>query len=775
MGAAGELPEKGGGGEERLYIVEGVVDLYREGDIQGGTMDAENIDKTEREIMVRDDHRVGARLKLGLEGVGRWAGKRGRGRRPHAQVIEGGDSDGEKRVPKKRADKFEKVTEEEFLSRVTQIVQWIWELYPQNIHDNLRVSGLVIEAYHVADENFGISEAVAWADGFVWPPDISHRDEERLRLANGNLSLAVCGIRDTHRDDRLSHKRISDWIADTDDDAARLHDLADGMRVFLDENFRPNQEPPPLRSMYLRAAPAVNKLLLEWWEEDLAMIVKTDTLRSLPEVHFSPAHWTTKAGKREGRVLFDSSDDSKNPCLNSESAREQLRTHYGDIVHPTLDDFVLMILDVEDDHPQSLHELCLWKWDLRKAFTLLDFRTQDCRLLACELTGDLSLIYHTGLFGWTGTPFAFQVVSRALHRELLRRGVRQLVYVDDIGGICEKGAVGQQRSVVRAVAEGLLGPKALAMNKWETGRRVDYIGWEIDLDNRRVTLKRRNFLKVLHGFFAVDLDKPWSGRIVERLASWASRYTTVLRHLRPFTDDLYGELRQWKKRDATRVIGRRARRAILMWRVVLCAASLQEEQIARPLDSFRRQAADITIAYDASLSGVGVGIERISGELLTVYRAQFPFNLESDASFQNTAEFIAVVMGCGLLATLGLRGARIHLKGDSMTSLVWSSTEKFKSEYCTSAAVSYVLIAMECDFQVVSTQHVRGEDNIFYDALSRGYEELYCHDLPWTVAQSTLDELLGYCNPNIDLLDPALVAPVWQGVKAWITRVVNGA
>lgn len=775
MGAAGVLPEGGVGGKARLYITEGLVDLYREEDITGGTMNAGNSERTEREIMVRADHGVGARSGLGLEGVGMWGEQRGGRRRYHTQVIEGGNSDGAKRVTKRRVSRCEKVTEGEFLSRVTQIVHWIWELFPQNIHDNIRVSGLVIEAYHVADENFGISEAVAWADGFIWPPDISHRDEERLRLANGDLSLAVSGIRDAHRNERLSHKRISDWIADTDDDVARLHDLADGMRVFLDERFQPSQEPPPLRSMYLRAAPAVNKLLLEWWEEDLAMIVKTATLRSMPAVHFSPAHWTTKAGKREGRVLFDSSDDSKYPCLNSENAREQLRRHYGDIGHPTLDDFVQMILDVEDEYPQSLHELCLWKWDLRKAFTLLDFREQDCRLLACELTDDLSLVYHTGLFGWTGTPFAFQVVSRALHRELLRRGVRQLVYVDDIGGICKHSAVGQQRSVVQAVAEGLLGPKALAMQKWETGRRVDYIGWEIDLDSRRVSLKRRNFLKVLHGFFAVDLNKPWSGRIVERLASWASRYTTVLRHLRPFTDDLYSELRNWKKRDASRVIGMRGRRAVLMWRVVLCAASLQEEKITRPLDSFRRQPADITIAYDASLTGVGVGIEEMSGKLVTVFRADFPFNLESDASFQNTAEFIAVVLGCGLLATLGLSGARIHLKGDSMTSLVWSSTEKFKSEYCTSAAVAYVLIAMECDFQVVSTQHVRGEDNTFYDALSRGYEALYSQTLPWTASQSTLVELLGYCNPNIDLLDPALVAPVWQGVKAWITRVINGA
>ena len=662
-----------------------------------------------------------------------------------------------------------------FRERANEICKWIWELFPQSIHDNLRVAALVIDAYRVADEDYGVMEAVAWAENFTWPTDVYTRDEQRLALADGDLAGVVAAVQRRHSDSRLSHARVELWVDPLDDDFDRLHDLADGMRVLVDETFTPSRVPPPLRAMYKRAAPAVNRLLYEWWLEDLAVIVRTSTLLALSNVHFSPAHWTTKAGKREGRVLFDSSDDSKGPSLNSDGARDQLRAQYGDIHHPTLDDFVLMVLDAEAELPGATNQLTLWKWDLRKAFTLLSFRAEDARLLACELTDDLSLVYHTGLFGWTGTPFAFQVVSRVLHRNLVRKGVRQLVYVDDVGGACRESDIAIMKQSVRNEAEGLLGPNALAEQKWESGRRLDYIGWVIDLDSRQVFLKRRNFLKVLHGFFAIDLAAKWTGRMVERLASWASRYAAVLRHLKPFSDDLYSEIRGWKNRDASRTIGPRGRRAILMWRVVLCAACLQEEKIARPLDSFRPRPADIVIAYDASLTGLGVGVESISGGILSVYRADFLFNLHGDASYQNTAEFIAVVMGCGLLATLGLRGARIHLKGDSMTSLVWGNTERFRSEYCTSAAVSYVLIAMECDFQVVSTQHVRGADNTFYDALSRGYEEAYTHALPWTASQSTLDALLGFCNPTIDLLDPALVAPVWQGVKAWITRVINGA
>jgi hypothetical protein len=386
----------------------------------------------------------------------------------------------------------------------------------------------------------------------------------------------------------------------------------------------------------------------------------------------------------------------------------------------------------------------------------------------------LSLVYHTGLFGWTGTPFAFQVVSRLLHQNLLRKGVRQLVYVDDVGGACRESDLTSVKQSVRKEAEGLLGPRALAEQKWESGRRIDYIGWVIDLDSRQVFLKRRNFLKVLHGFFAIDLTAKWTGRVVERLASWASRYAAVLRHLKPFSDDLYSELRGWRNRDASRTIGPRGRRAVLMWRVVLCAAGLQEGKIARPLDSFRSWPADIVIAYDASLTGVGVGVERRSGEVMSIYRADFPFDLRSDASYQNTAEFIAVVIGCGMLVAMGLRGARIHLRGDSMTSLVWGSTEQFKGELCTSVAITYVLIAMDFDLQVVSTEHVRGVDNDFYDGLSRGKEVAGAAALPWIAETVALDRLLIYCDPTPDLHDPAKVATLWQGVKAWIKCTVDG-
>jgi hypothetical protein len=52
--------------------------------------------------------------------------------------------------------------------------------------------------------------------------------------------------------------------------------------------------------------------------------------------------------------------------------------------------------------------------DLAGTFNLMDFHHSAARPLAFELTGGLSVIHTTGMFGWTGTPYVFQCITRVL-------------------------------------------------------------------------------------------------------------------------------------------------------------------------------------------------------------------------------------------------------------------------------------------------------------------------------------------------------------------------
>ena len=53
----------------------------------------------------------------------------------------------------------------------------------------------------------------------------------------------------------------------------------------------------------------------------------------------------------------------------------------------------------------------------------------------------------------------------------------------------------------------LLGLGSVAAEKDKSGRRLDMIGWLIDLDEQLVTISSRNFDKTLHAFFSFNIDE----------------------------------------------------------------------------------------------------------------------------------------------------------------------------------------------------------------------------------------------------------------------------
>jgi hypothetical protein len=87
----------------------------------------------------------------------------------------------------------------------------------------------------------------------------------------------------------------------------------------------------------------------------------------------------------------------------------------------------------------------------------------DAGLFATLLPDDLVYFQLVGISGWAGTPAAFQVVTSAICWEL-RHALRSrtLMYVDDVAA---------DLSATRDICTSLLGPKAVADNTTETGRR----------------------------------------------------------------------------------------------------------------------------------------------------------------------------------------------------------------------------------------------------------------------------------------------------------------
>ena len=121
------------------------------------------------------------------------------------------------------------------------------------------------------------------------------------------------------------------------------------------------------------------------------------------------------------------------------------------------------------------------------------------------LTDDLVYLQLAGIFGWSGTPAAFQVVMRAIAWELRSRlQSHTVMYVDDIIGIGFAKDITADLALTRHICTALLGSGAVADDKTEVSRRLDVIGYVIDLDTGRVLISKKNYLTVLNGFLSAD-------------------------------------------------------------------------------------------------------------------------------------------------------------------------------------------------------------------------------------------------------------------------------
>ena len=643
------------------------------------------------------------------------------------------------------------------------------------------VRDLVTAAYRAEDLNYNVDVAAKWGaehfpEGIPAAKVAEHA--ERLRACGGDFTKMAQQQLKSISKDRLNDMRI-DSLDPRNPERSHLRDLAKGMHVPLEPGFVPNggseETRPKLRNVYKKAHAAVDAKLYDLVEADLAIVLPMELAAGIDGSHFSPAHWTPKQGKEFGRPIVDSTDISATtPVLNGPHVAEEARQRWGEIENPTINEIVVMLLEFKDEHPdRQWTEVEMWKMDLKGAFTLMSFKAENCKLFAVELMGGIALIFLCGLFGWTATPTAFQVITRAILYEVQAvHRIRAKMYVDDVIAVSMRERGEEDRAKVGKTCRALLGDNAVADDKTEhttpTQHRLDVIGYTVALDTQLVTLTRRNFLRTLYAFFAVDLA---TGRVtvraMERLASLASRYGAICQVMRPFARSLYHAIKG-KARNVTITMGPATRRTVRLWRAMLCSAALEEDSFARPLESFRMHRARFTLQFDASLSGIGIkvlqrdltgGPERtVGGGAVSI--EEYGFGGES--KFQNTAEFIGGLVA--LVATVkwcvrnGAPLESVVFRGDSVTALTWTATQRYRGEAVGSAAVLFALITTRYRIQIRETEHVAGVDNEECDKLSRRDGEGRMRRVEEVLGQGVEDlglegdkeirELIGLCNPG---------------------------
>ena len=676
---------------------------------------------------------------------------------------------------------------------------------PTEILPSRQLEELIVDAIASSDGNYGISEAIKWAGGFEFPQELVDSDLRLFRASQLDFTVMVALNRRRSLNrrlkqlgaDRLSRSRV-EQLREDNPERSRLFDIANGMRVPLPTGFEPNGKGTltALRPAYVQVHQAVDKMLADLHAQGLAFCLpKKEAIELIEGLHLGKASWTPKKGKACGRSIGDMSYCDGTP-LNCDEAKQMGETWWGEIELPTIDTVVIMILEfftaeLLRDPASKWSDLRLWKTDLRGAYQLLSVRPDNAKYFAMEIFGDRIFIHLCGIFGWTCTPAAFQVVSRGIQWELKHRLKGSCkMYVDDIIGVCMERDLNDEVQCAKSVCITLLGPCAIAEDKAETGTRIDVLGYVIDLKLRMVSISRKNFLNAVYGFFTIDLDKKLKLSTAEKLASWGSRYSKICRAMRPFCGALHRATSGRISRHVQFYLPEEAQRAIREWRAMLYLVSFDEQQYTRRIQSFLPEQLLYIIEFDASLSGAGVlwykrradGAEVSIGGSAVDLRG---FGFGSDSSFQNTAEYIGCILGIIGLTLLGIRDVDVEVRGDSVSALTWAETERPRGELVTNASMVFTLIGINFGLDVKKGVHISGDDNWRCDQLSRinetgkGISEtlqgINLCETPIINLQENqqVKKLLESCAPNRCLDGEGAFLDFWGGIRDALVQITN--
>jgi hypothetical protein len=363
--------------------------------------------------------------------------------------------------------------------------------------------------------------------------------------------------------------------------------------------------------------------------------------------------------------------------------------------------------------------------------------------------------------------------------------------------------------VAHECVEALLGPDSVAPEKTQTttpdNRQIDFIGWSVDLDRLRLGIARHNILKVFHGFCEARDERGLPARVIQKLASWSSRYSLVCRWMRPFAWYLYAAGSGYRNLDTQVPVTDNMRLVIDLWVMFLVLMELEPLKFTRPLLSFRAGRPSLHVNLDASLTGLGMIISRVTRptnpdgdadaddseqaairpgdkfEVIAVvgYRLPYAEALLHDSSYQNSNEFIVIVSALLLLMSLGFRGAHVAIQGDSTTALSWISEEKFRAGRSIATSICYMQMH-QCggETHTSSTEHIPGVDNAS-DPLSRDQSPVDLGYNPRVVIEMgrnpTLCSLIQRMNPSVPLSIRDDLQSLWSSNQEDIQTVLGNS
>ena len=115
---------------------------------------------------------------------------------------------------------------------------------------------------------------------------------------------------------------------------------------------------------------------------------------------------------------------------------------------------------------------------------------------------------------------------------------------------------------------------------------IEVIGWAFNLDEMWVGIARHNSLKTLHGFLRIRSETHLSVKQFMTLASWASRYVTIVRFMKPFNSYLRSLTAGKTNLNSMLLIDSQMRQICDLWISFLMLIEINPIQFTRTFDRF---------------------------------------------------------------------------------------------------------------------------------------------------------------------------------------------
>lgn len=399
--------------------------------------------------------------------------------------------------------------------------------------------------------------------------------------------------------------------------------------------------------------------------------------------------------------------------------------------------------------------------DLKDGFLHVPLHNESRDFLGIFFDGQY-YVWNVCCFGLSISPYVFHKVLRVVNRHLRLRGLRLVIYVDDILLMSSEDSIDEHKSILlRCLSR--LGWKI----NWEKSSLVpdttkDYIGFTVSscgpdgfpriaIPTQRVRKLRKDIRRLLSRGY---ISARGLARVTGQCVSMAQAILPAKLMLR----NAYRLLQSKSLWEDTLFIDN-GTYADLEWWLDALTSWNGAPLVLRPID--------VQMATDASHLGWGA----VSGEA----HAMGTWNKRVSHASSNYRELLAVLMGLWSFKDQ-LRGKHLQILSDNVVAVCYITCQGGSNPQLSQLATAIWALAVDLNV-MLSARHLAGRDNVTADWLSRvgGRYEWRLHPrcfrwLDRRFGPHTIDRFASFLNTHIPIFNSRFADPMTSGVDAIAQR-----